>query len=65
MFLYVNIAVLSVAAIPMPGPPTAEVCDPEEVAETGVFGAVRQACMKPPKASIISPKTFVECNCMS
>ena len=65
MFLYVNITVLSVAAIPTLGPLAAEVCKPEEDVETGVFGAVREACMKPPNASIISPKTFVECNCMS
>ena len=65
MFLYVNIVVLSVAAMPTLGPLVAEVCTPEEETETGVLGAVRQACMKPPNASIISPKTFVECNCMS
>ena len=65
MFLYVNIVVLSVAAMPTLGPPVAEVCAPEEETETGVLGAVRQACIKPPNASITSPKTFVECNCMS
>ena len=65
MLLYVNITALSVGAIPTLGPLAAEVCEPEEDAETGVVGAVREACMKPPNASIMSPKTFVECNCMS
>ena len=65
MLLYVNIAVLSVAAIPTLGPLVVEECNPEEERETGVLGAVRQACIKPPNASMISPKTFVECNCMS
>lgn len=65
MFLYVNIVILSVATMPTLGPPAAAAWDPEEERDVGVLGAVKQACIKPPSASIISPKTFVECNCMS
>ena len=65
MLLYVNIVVLSVATMPTLGTPAAVAWDPEEDRDVGVLGAVKQACMKPPSASMMSPKTFVECNCMS
>ena len=65
MFLYVNIFALSVAAMPTLGPPVAAVWELEEETDIGVLGAVKYACIKPPNASIMSPKTFVECNCMS
>ena len=65
ILLYVNIVVLSVATMPTLGPPAVAVWDPEEERDVGVLGAVKEACIKLPSASIMSPKTFVECNCMS